>query len=99
MSRPPLDFANSSSRFEIITMCFHAQAHGQRRQCALVLAILFCSASVRPLSAQQPQFRAAWADIFHVGLTSQADTDAMVSKLVAGHYNAVIVQVLGYMDN
>src|SRR5262245_8636064 len=80
-------------------MCFHASAHGRGRQCALVLAILCFSACIIPLKAQQPQFRAAWADIFHVGLTSQADTDAMVSRLVAGHYNAVVVQVLGYMDN
>src|SRR2546430_5453514 len=49
-----------------------------------------------PLSAQQ--FRAAWADIFHNGMTSQSDVNTMVSSLVAGRYNAVVVQVVGYMD-
>ncbi len=45
------------------------------------------------------EFRAAWADIFHAGMGSSAEVDAMVSTLVSGHYNAVIVQVVGYMDN
>ena len=30
---------------------------------------------------------------------SSAEVDTMVSTLVAGHYNAVIVQVVGYMEN
>jgi uncharacterized lipoprotein YddW (UPF0748 family) len=62
----------------------------------VALAVL-CLASAASLQAQQ--FRAAWADIFHVGLTSQSDVNTMVSKLVTGRYNAVVVQVLGYMDN
>src|SRR5215831_9498568 len=50
-----------------------------------------------PLPAQQ--FRAAWADVFHVGMQNSGQVDTMVSTLVAGHYNAVIVQVVAYMDN
>src|SRR6266516_4067463 len=78
-------------------MCFHLQAQTGMRRCAVILAIL-CFAAAAPLQAQQ-QFRAAWADVFHVGMTSQSDVNTMVSSLVAGHYNAVVVQVLGYMDN
>ena len=58
---------------------------------------ILCLATVQTLHAQQ--FRAAWADIFHVGMGSAGEVDAMVSQLVAGRYNAVMVQVLGYMDN
>src|SRR5438874_7437277 len=52
--------------------------------------------SAIPLQAQQ--FRAAWADIFHVGMQNSGQVDTMVNTLVSGRYNAVIVQVLGYMD-
>src|SRR5258706_6497988 len=78
-------------------MCFNAQAHGHGRQCALILAILCFSVSFIPLRAQQ-QFRAAWADIFHVGMGSTTEVNNMGSSLVPGHYNAVIVQAVGYMD-
>src|ERR1043166_7106470 len=57
----------------------------------------FGVASAFPLQAQQ--FRAAWADVFHVGMGSQTEVNNMVNSLVAGRYNVVIVQVLGYMDN
>ena len=50
-------------------------------------------------SLQGQQFRAAWADVFHVGMGSQTEVNNMVSALVTGHYNAVIVQVLAYHDN
>ncbi|MSU58534.1 MAG: hypothetical protein EXS35_10210 [Pedosphaera sp.] len=50
-------------------------------------------------SAQTPEFRAAWADVFHVGMSSQTEVNNMVSALVTGHYNAVVVQVVGYMDS
>src|SRR5438552_17344956 len=66
-----------------------------RRRYVAVLAVLgFTSAA--PLQAQQ--FRAAWADVFHAGMSSQREVDTMVSSLVAGRYSAVVVQVLGYMD-
>ena len=92
-----LDFLSASSKLAVITMCFHAQAHGRGRQCALILTLFCFAASIVPLQAQQ-QFRAAWADIFHVGMGSTSEVNSMVSSLVAGHYNAVIVQVVGYMD-
>ncbi|MCX8092126.1 MAG: family 10 glycosylhydrolase, partial [Verrucomicrobiae bacterium] len=44
------------------------------------------------------EFRAAWADVFHVGMGSTNEINTMVSNLVVGRYNAVIVQVLAYHD-
>ena len=55
-----------------------------------------CSALTIPVRAQQ--FRATWVDIFHSGMSNQDEVNTLVSCLVTGHYNAVIVQVLGYMD-
>jgi len=63
-------------------------------RCPLIMAICCFTSN---LEAQQ--FRAAWADIFHSGMGSQTEVNTMVSSLVAGRYNAVIVQVLGYMDH
>ena len=75
---------------------FHSRASaGIRRFAVALAACLF--ASITTLPAQQ--FRAAWADVFHVGMSSQSEVNTMVSKLVTGRYNAVIVQVLAYMDN
>ena len=65
------------------------------RRCVVALALLGFTIAA-PSRAQQ--FRAAWADVFHVGMGSQNEVDTMVSSLVTGHYNALIVQVLGYMD-
>src|SRR4051812_949334 len=62
------------------------------------LAFAFCYFVTSALLPAQ-QFRAAWADVFNSGLTSQAGVNNMVNSLVSGHYNAVIVQVLAYMDN
>ena len=50
-------------------------------------------------SSSGQEFRAAWADVFHVGMGSTAEVNNMVSTLVSGRYNAVVVQVLAYMDN
>lgn len=50
-------------------------------------------------SVSAQQFRAAWADVFHAGMQNAGQVNSMVSQLVAGRYNAVIVQVLAYMDN
>src|SRR3989442_7726878 len=77
-------------------MSFRVRACSGRGLCALTLTIL-CFAFPSPVPAQE--FRAAWADVFHVGMTSQSDVNTMVSSLVAGRYNAVVVQVLAYMDN
>src|ERR1051326_7086593 len=65
------------------------------RRCVIALALLGPTVAA-PSHAQQ--FRAAWADVFHVGMGSQGEVDNMVSSLVTGHYNAVIVQAVGYMD-
>jgi uncharacterized lipoprotein YddW (UPF0748 family) len=67
--------------------------------CARLLVIAFISGLLQARSSAQQQFRAAWADVFHNGMQSQSQVDTMVSTLVSGHYNAVIVQVLAYMDN
>jgi GH24 family phage-related lysozyme (muramidase) len=72
------------------------QARVRLRRSAVALAVL-CFASATPLPAQQ--FRAAWADVFRVGLRSTSEVNTMISKLVAGRYNAVGVQALAYMDN
>lgn len=63
----------------------------------MLVAVLLFTAGATSLPAQE--FRAAWADVFHVGMGSTNEVDAMVSSLVSGHYNAVIVQVVGYMDS
>src|SRR5947208_16975254 len=62
---------------------------------ALFVSVIFLVAS----AAEAQQFRAAWADVFHVGMQNSSQVNAMVSSLVAGRYNAVVVQVLAYMDN
>src|SRR5580765_3533401 len=62
--------------------------------CAAASLFLLCG---HPAFAQQ--FRAAWADVFHVGMQNTSQVNTMVAQLVAGRYNAVIVQVLAYMDN
>ncbi len=65
------------------------------RRFAATLVVL-CFAPAIPLPAQE--FRAAWVDIFHAGMSSQSEVDTLVSTLASARYNAVIVQVLGYMD-
>src|ERR1043166_1545770 len=62
-----------------------------------VLTAALCLGLAKLSAAQE--FRAAWADVFHAGMGSSSEVDAMVATLVSGHYNAVIVQVLAYMDN
>jgi uncharacterized lipoprotein YddW (UPF0748 family) len=44
-------------------------------------------------------FRAFWADAFSSGFKSTAQIDEMVSRAVAGNYNAIIPEVLAYQDN
>src|SRR3974377_327030 len=76
---------------------FHVQQASEGiRGWVTALAVL-CFASSAQLPAQQ--FRAAWADVFHNGMQSSSQVDTMVSSLVTGRYNAVVVQVLAYMDN
>src|SRR3954468_19914055 len=72
-----------------------SRAYHQAFLFLIALTVLMLPAS----RASAQQFRAAWADVFHVGMQNSSQVNTMVSKLVAGHYNAVIVQVLAYMDN
>src|SRR5882724_5219599 len=75
---------------------FRLQTGARLRGCVVIVLSVFYGLAT-PLYAQQ--FRAAWADVFHVGMQNSGQVDTMVSKLVAGHYNAVIIQVLAYMDS
>jgi uncharacterized lipoprotein YddW (UPF0748 family) len=76
-------------------MTLHFRARVPRKLgSALVVGLL---AGATPLHAQQ--FRAAWADVFHAGMQSSSQVNTMITNLVNGHYNAVIVQVLAYHDN
>src|ERR1041385_6375899 len=70
------------------------QARKIARFCACALAFVGIS-----IAGQAQQFRAAWAGVFNSSLTSQSGVNNLVSSLVAGHYNVVLVQVLAYMDN
>ena len=73
----------------------HCWAGAQLRRVALALAIsLFAVSGALAIE----QFRAAWADVFHDGMHDSGQVDTMLTNLVKGHYNAVIVQVLAYMD-
>jgi uncharacterized lipoprotein YddW (UPF0748 family) len=73
-----------------------SQAAFQRRWKGNIVVFCFGLAVLTVTRAQE--FRAAWADVFHNGMRSSAEVDTMVSTLVAGRYNALIVQVLAYMD-
>lgn len=46
-----------------------------------------------------PQFRAFWADAFHVGYKSQTQIDEMIARARTGRYNAIIVEALAFHDN
>jgi uncharacterized lipoprotein YddW (UPF0748 family) len=67
---------------------------GLRQGAAILSAFVFLA----PALAPGQQFRAAWADVFHNGMQNSNQVDTMISCLVTGRYNAVIVQVLAYMD-
>ena len=68
---------------------------GVRRFLALIALSLASSAP----AYGQAQFRAFWADVFHFGYRSTSEIDTMVSLARQGHYNAIIVEVMAYMDN
>ena len=48
---------------------------------------------------RDPSFRAFWADAFSQGFKSTTQINSMVSRAVAGNYNAIIAEVLAYQDN
>ncbi|MCC6359684.1 MAG: family 10 glycosylhydrolase [Phycisphaerales bacterium] len=56
----------------------------------LILGATVCSAQ---------SFRGFWADAFSVGFKSNAEVTSMVSRAVAGRYNAIVVEVLAFHDN
>src|SRR4030095_4773682 len=64
---------------------------------ALAVCVTLCLAFAHRLAAQE--FRAAWADVFHVGMGSPGESTTMVNTPVWGNCNAVVVEVLAYMDN
>jgi uncharacterized lipoprotein YddW (UPF0748 family) len=45
-----------------------------------------------------PEFRAFWADAFHIGFKSQSQINDMIARAVAGNYNAIVPEVLAYQD-
>jgi uncharacterized lipoprotein YddW (UPF0748 family) len=61
-----------------------------RRQ-LVVLAVLLLSAISLP--AQQPEFRAMWADTFHAALRNSSEVSQIVQDARAGNFNAIIVEV------
>ena len=76
-------------------MIFQVHASQGLKRFAIFIGIWVATA----ISLRAQEFRAAWADVFHVGTGSPTEVNNMVSALVAGRYNAVIVQVVGYMDS
>lgn len=61
---------------------------GHVRAWFLMAALSFC-----PLGhAQQPEFRALWADTFHAGMRNAAEVTALVSTARNRNFNAIIVE-------
>jgi uncharacterized lipoprotein YddW (UPF0748 family) len=46
----------------------------------------------------EAEFRAFWADAFHVGFKSESQIDDMIARAVIGNYNAIVPEVLAYQD-
>ncbi len=44
------------------------------------------------------EFRAFWADAFHVGFKSEGEIDDMIARALIGNYNAIVPEVLAYQD-
>ncbi len=63
--------------------------------CAACLTWSFSSMA----AGQGSEFRAMWADVFHVGYKSTAEIDALVSRAVTGRYNVIMPEMLAYHDN
>lgn len=67
-------------------------------RCLPLLAV--CSLfSALPSAQAQTEFRAFWADVFHVGYKSTAEIDAMVARAVAGRYNVIMPEMMAYQDS
>lgn len=63
-----------------------------RRACA-GLAGAFVGLFASAAAAQQPEFRALWADTFHPALRNSNDVTALVNTARNNNFNAVIVEV------
>ncbi|MBU0638861.1 MAG: family 10 glycosylhydrolase, partial [Planctomycetes bacterium] len=61
----------------------------------MVLSLLWSGSAAL---ADDPAFRAFWADAFHAGFKSTSEIDTMISYALTGNYNAVIAEVLAYHD-
>lgn len=69
------------------------------RLCAALVALAaFGGPATHAQSEGDASFRAFWADAFNVGFKSTSQINTMVSRAVAGRYNAIIVEVLAYHD-
>lgn len=55
--------------------------------------LLILSALLLPAVHAAPEYRALWVDVFHPGLRSQAEADAMLATARQANYNAVFIQV------
>ncbi len=56
-----------------------------------MLAFLGCF--VFTVGAQEPEFRALWADTFHAGMRNSAEVTALVNTARNNNFNAIIVEV------
>ncbi|RMF80680.1 MAG: hypothetical protein D6744_07970 [Planctomycetota bacterium] len=61
---------------------------------ALLIAAAICTAT----TASAAEFRAFWADAFHVGYKSSSQISSLVSRALTGNYNVIIVEVLAFHD-
>ena len=69
----------------------------QRPGCVVIVATLCALATTGCAAAAE--FRGFWADAFSIGFKNSSQVDALVSRAVAGRYNAVIVEVLAFHDS
>jgi uncharacterized lipoprotein YddW (UPF0748 family) len=65
---------------------------GAGRLFFLLIAFLAITPTL-PAFAASTEYRALWVDVFHPGLRSKAEADAMIATARRGGYNAIIVQV------
>lgn len=64
----------------------------------LCLAVSAARAQFADDPENPPQFRAFWADAFNAGFKNQTQINSLISRAVAGRYNAIIIEVLAFHD-
>jgi uncharacterized lipoprotein YddW (UPF0748 family) len=64
--------------------------------CVVVMAVLPLVLAGPALG--QAEFRAFWADVWTSSFMTSAQVNEMVSRAVAGRYNAIVSEVLAYQD-